>query len=70
MGEKKKCPLCGRDFVGIPVIDRNDNHTLICEDCGTRQSLAALGIGEPDKVLERIHAYAKHKAAQEKEEQA
>ena len=31
------CPLCGRTYHGAPALSREDNETLICPDCGTRQ---------------------------------
>ena len=33
------CPLCGRTYHGAPALSREDNETLICPDCGTRQAL-------------------------------
>ena len=32
------CPLCGRAYHGAPALSREDNETLICPDCGTRQA--------------------------------
>ena len=32
------CPLCGRTYHGAPALSREDNKTLICPDCGTRQA--------------------------------
>ena len=34
------CPLCGRAYHGAPALSREDNETLICPDCGTRQAMA------------------------------
>ena len=36
------CPLCGRTYHGAPALSREDNKTLICPDCGTRQALQFL----------------------------
>lgn len=34
------CPLCGATFdEGMGSLSRKDNDTLICTDCGTRESL-------------------------------
>ena len=38
------CPLCGRVYHGAPALSREDNETLICPDCGTRQALQSIGV--------------------------
>ena len=38
------CPLCGRTYHGVPALSREDNETLICPDCGTRQALQSIGV--------------------------
>lgn len=38
------CPLCGRTYHGAPALSREDNETLICPDCGTRQALQSIGV--------------------------
>ena len=38
------CPLCGRTYPGAPALSREDNKTLICPDCGTRQALQSIGV--------------------------
>ena len=38
------CPLCGRAYHGAPALSREDNETLICPDCGTRQALQSIGV--------------------------
>lgn len=38
------CPFCGRVYHGAPVLSREDNETLICPDCGTRQALQSIGV--------------------------
>ena len=55
--EPKVCPLCGRTYTEVPALSRKDNTMLICPDCGTRESLEAIGISpeEQEKVLEIIH---------------
>ena len=57
MTESKICPLCGKAYTGHPALSRKDNTTPICPDCGTRESLEAIGITpeEQEKVLEIIH---------------
>ena len=51
------CPLCGRTYHGAPALSREDNETLICPDCGTREALESMGISieEQDKILGIIH---------------
>lgn len=68
MAEKLTCPLCGLDYTGAPTLSRTDNRTLICPDCGTREALAAIGVSNPEAVIERIHEYEAHRAQKEAEE--
>ena len=51
------CPRCGKEYTGRPALSRADNQTLICPDCGTRESLESIGINtdEQDKILRAIH---------------
>ena len=53
------CPLCGQTYGGHPAISRTDNKTRICPDCGTREALAALGVGENEreKIVRIIRAH-------------
>ena len=55
--EKRTCPKCGRTYTERPALSRNDNNTLICPDCGTREALETMGISieEQDKILGIIH---------------
>lgn len=54
----RTCPLCGCTYFGYPALSREDNQTLICPDCGTRQALDSLGLskGEQDEILAAIHS--------------
>lgn len=58
-GRLAVCPLCGRAYHGAPALSREDNKTLICPDCGTRQALASIGIeaSEQEQILETIHRH-------------
>lgn len=49
------CPLCGRTYHGAPALSREDNKTLICPDCGTRQALQSIGV-DTAKSLRRSTA--------------
>ena len=53
------CPLCGRTYRGVPALSRTDNKTLICPDCGTRQALRSIGVGEKEQeqIIETIHRH-------------
>ena len=53
------CPKCGKTYIGVPALSREDNDTLICPDCGIRESLEYLGLpkSEQDKILEVIHQH-------------
>ena len=58
------CPLCGKTYHGHPALSRTDNKTLICPDCGTRQALQTLSIGEDeqDAILEIIHRHIENQS--------
>ena len=43
------CPKCGKVYTGYPALSREDNRTLICPDCGTKEALEMLGISEDDQ---------------------
>ena len=57
VNEKRICPKCGKAYTEPPALSRDDNKTLICSDCGTRESLENLGVGaaEQEKIIEIIH---------------
>ena len=53
------CPRCGKAYPGPPVLSREDNETLICPDCGTRQALQSIGVdtAEQEQIIETIHRH-------------
>lgn len=53
------CPKCGKEYIGVPALSRTDNETMICPDCGIRESLETLGlpVSEQDKILDVIHKH-------------
>lgn len=55
----KTCPKCGKIYSGVPALSRTDNITLICPDCGTRESLESIGVkaDEQEQILETIHRF-------------
>lgn len=52
------CPVCGRKYMERPALSRADGETLICPDCGTREALDTIGVGEDEqeKILSIIHS--------------
>lgn len=59
--EERSCPICGQIYSERPAVSREDNVTLICPDCGTRQALASLGVDpeEQDEIIGIIHEKAR-----------
>lgn len=53
---KRRCPICGREYSDHPAISRADNETEICPDCGSRQALEAAGLAEnvQNEILQAI----------------
>ena len=53
------CPRCGKAYHGPPALSREDNETLICPDCGTREALDSIGVSpeEQDSIIQTIHRY-------------
>lgn len=51
------CPKCGTEYTRIPALSREDNQTLICPDCGTREALASMGVSreEQEEIIKTIH---------------
>lgn len=35
----KICPKCGRKFDRLLALSREDNKTMICDDCGVKEAL-------------------------------
>lgn len=55
---KTICPKCGKEYKGVPALSREDNATLICPECGTRESLNAIGMEQSE--IENIIATLYH----------
>ena len=53
----RTCPICGCEYHGAPALSGTDNATMICPDCGTRQSLENLNLPpeEIEKIISIIH---------------
>jgi len=54
------CPKCGKPYTGYPALSRDDNATLVCPECGTREALAAMGLDgdEIDRILGVIRKHS------------
>ena len=50
----KICPRCGQVYHEPPALSRIDNQTLICPDCGTREALESIDVGQEEQEV--IHA--------------
>lgn len=55
--KERICPKRGKAYTAPSALSREDNATLICPDCGTREALESLGVKaeEQDKILGIIH---------------
>lgn len=55
------CPICGKPYHHSPAVSREDPEQMICPDCGTRQALTSMGVGEEEqeKILAIIHQYTR-----------
>ena len=55
--KERVCPRCGKTYHCAPALSREDNETLICPDCGTKEALASIGVDEDEqaKILDIIH---------------
>lgn len=53
----RTCPKCGNTYTDHPAISREDNVTMICPDCGTREALKSLGVSEEEQqaIINTIH---------------
>nr|DAH38399.1 MAG TPA: DNA-directed RNA polymerase II subunit [Caudoviricetes sp.] len=51
------CSRCGQTYYEPPALSREDNQTLICPDCGTREALESIGVDrkEQEEILAIIH---------------
>ena len=53
----RKCPKCGKLLSERGAVSRVDNVTIVCSDCGTRETLESIGVDETEqeKILDTIH---------------
>ena len=55
------CLKCNRDFPRLLALSRTDNETMICDECGTKEALDAVGFTEGSPAREAILKEAYHK---------
>lgn len=48
------CPKCKGNFKRLLALSRVDNKTMICDECGTKEALDAIGLTEGSSVREAI----------------
>lgn len=49
-----KCPKCGKETEWLRALSRVDNKTMICDECGTKEALDALGLTEGSSMRKSI----------------
>ena len=56
------CPICGQIYHEPPALSRTDGKTQICPDCGTREALDSIGVGnkKKKKIINTIHQHTKN----------
>lgn len=54
------CPKCGKETNRLLALSRTDNETMICDECGTKEALDAVGLIKGSSMREAIlHATQK-----------
>lgn len=48
------CPICGQIYHEPPALSRADGKTQICPDCGTREALQSIGVGNEEQEKSSI----------------
>ena len=48
------CPKCKGNFKRLLALSRIDNKTMICDECGTKEALDALGLIEGSSMRSAI----------------
>lgn len=49
-----KCSKCGKETKFLRALSRTDNKTMICDECGTKEALDAVGIIEGSSLRKAI----------------
>lgn len=52
--QKRICPICGQIYHEPPALSRADGKTQICPDCGTREALQSIGVGNEEQEKSSI----------------
>ena len=52
-----KCPKCGKEYDRLLALSREDNKTMICDDCGVIEALEAAGFADNivKETVNQIH---------------
>lgn len=55
--ESRICPVCGNTYTDHPALSRKDGKTMVCPDCGLKESMIAAGFSSEDinKTMSAIH---------------
>lgn len=55
--EPRTCPKCGCLYTKRPALSREDDKTLVCSDCATKEALQSIGVSaeEQEKIISIIH---------------
>ena len=48
------CPKCRSKVERLLALSRTDNKTMICDECGTKEALDAVGLTEGSSMREAI----------------
>lgn len=48
------CPKCRNKVERLLALSRIDNKTMICDECGTKEALDAVGLTEGSSIREAI----------------
>ena len=59
-----KCPKCGKEYDRLLALSREDNKTMICDDCGVMEALAAAGF--PGNIVRETMEQIRNRSPQER----
>ena len=59
-----KCPICGNEYERLLALSRDDNKTMICDDCGTMEALRDAGF--PEKTIKETMSQIRRLSPQER----
>lgn len=62
-----KCPKCGKEYDRLLALSREDNKTMICDECGVIEALE--GIGFSKKIVKETIKQIRKLTPQERTKQ-